>query len=54
MLKAYAREVALMFDTRLNVLTSVTLQTLYIRQQLGRMMCLSQNCSEHDGDEELH
>jgi len=35
---------ALMFDTHLNVLTSVTLQTLYLRQQLGRMY-LSQNCS---------
>jgi hypothetical protein len=54
MLGAYVRKVALMFDTHLNVLRSVTPQTLYIRQQLGRMMCLSQNCSEHDGDEKLH
>lgn len=54
MLRAYVREMALMFDTHLNVLTSVTLQTLYLRQQLGRMMCLSQNCSERDGDQELH
>ena len=45
MLRAYVREMALMYDIHLNVLISVTLQTLYFRQQLGRMMCLSQNCS---------
>jgi len=39
MLRAYVREMALIFYTHLNVLISVTLQTLYIRQQLGRMMC---------------
>jgi hypothetical protein len=48
MLRAHVREMALMFDTHLNVLTSVALQTLYLWQQLWRM-CLSQNCSEHDG-----
>ena len=54
MLRAHVGEIALTFDTHLNVLSSVTLQTLYLRRQLGRMMCLSQNCSEHDDDEELH
>ena len=42
MLRAYVGKVALMFHSHLNVLTSVTLQTLYLRQQLGRMIYLSE------------